>query len=296
LTDKIFTNGKASMKASELCSWFADNLAWNDSLYPAMDFSSSPQYTSLGFGRNRTVLLSNQSRATILRDDPREEQITNLYIANCCDSTIYIGTPVVNVTIMGCVDCEIVIMAAMGMVTVSLSERVVLRAAAAHIRLENCIETSAYVYTTRAVLLTGDTRGVVLAPFNVVWPDHETLLKTRSSLHTDSSHATLWSQPICSCLSDSPYTLLNPEKFRLVHFPNFSAKPTVSLAVCLPQVYTDALRERLNQMHNLKREILSISDEGNMNKINAIISGHFREWVSTTNKAKVISDIIKQKT
>jgi hypothetical protein len=198
--------------------------------------------------------------------------------------------------IVGCVDCEIVVMAAMGMVTITLSDKVVLRSTAAHIRLENSVDVSLFAHTTRAILLTGDTRGIVLAPFNVLWTEHESVLMKRSNLHPDSSHASLWSQPICACLSESPFTLLHPDKFRLVSFPEFNDQKPSKLAVCLPQVYADALREKLNQFHEFKQEILRIYDEGNMSKVNAIISGHFREWVSNNNKTKVITDIIKQKT
>jgi hypothetical protein len=298
LSDSIVSLSKSqSMKASALCTWLATNLEWNTTLYPPIDFGSPPENMIIRSDDGEaTLLVTNINKSSILIDHhPESTVIRNAYISNCSDTVIYVSVPLQHVSIIGCVDCEIVMMAVTGATTVSFCEKVVVRAVTAHMRLENVIDTHLYIHTSRVPLLTGDTRGITLAPFNVVWSGHEALLTNRSTLHPDSSHATLWSQPVCACLSESPYVLLQPTKFRLVYFPEFSPEVANCMAVCLPQVYSDALVEKMNQISELKREIQSISDETNTSKVNAILSGHFREWLSVNNKTKVIVDFIKQK-
>lgn len=292
----VVRNISRTIRASVLSNWILERIEWNDTLYPPIDFTSPPQNTMNRISSSEsTLLLTNLSKGTILIDESQCSSVGRAYIANCAETVIYVAVPLLHVSIIGCVDCEVVLMAVTGAVTVSFCEKVILRSVAAHIRLDNVIDTQLFIHTSRVPLLTGDTRGITIAPFNVVWPGHEQLLVKRTTIHPDSSHATLWSQPVCACLSESPYVLLQPAKFRVVFFPDFSSSHVKSLAVCLPQVYNDALLERQNQISDLKREILTISDETNLSKVNAIMSGHFREWLTSNNKTRVIVDLIKQK-
>jgi hypothetical protein len=59
-------------------------------------------------------------------------------------------------------------------------------------------------------------------------------------------------------------------------------------------VHADAVFRKQTQLQDLRNEILSISDESNVAKINSIIAGHFRDWITSHNKARTIVDIIKQ--
>ena len=294
----VVLNGRSqSITSSSLSIWLKSRLQWNENLYPALDFSACPQNNIKRVSNTDSALLvTNTCRETILVDDAKLTGIGNAYIANCSDCAIYISVPLTHVSIIGCVDCEIVMMAVTGAITITFSEKVTIRAVTAHIRLENVIDTQLFIHTCRVPLLTGDTRGIVIAPFNVVWSGHEELLIQRTTLHPDSSHATLWSQPVCACLSESPYVLLQPVKYRLVHFPYFgSQQGPRSLAVCLPQVYSDSLQDKINQLSDLKRELFALRDESNITKVNAILSGHFRDWLTSTGKTKLMVDLIKQK-
>ena len=296
LSQAVLTGRSQTIKSSSLCEWILAGVEWNETLYPAIDFNAGPQNAIQRISSTEsTLLLTNLSKSTVLIDESACGSIGNAYIANCADSTIYVSVPLSHVSIVGCVDCEIILMAVTGAVTVSLSEKVILRSVSAHMRLENVIDTQLFIHTTRTPLLTGDTRGIIMAPFNVVWHAHEQLLVQHTTLHRDSSHSTLWSQPICACLSESPYILLQPAKFRIVSFPDFSGNAPKAIAVCMPQVYCDALVERQNMIAGLKREIQNVGDDAHITKVNAVISGHFREWLTSSNKTRVMSDLIKQK-
>ena len=286
-----------SMRASTLVKRLSAAIAWNELQFPAFDLASGALHIVCppdAPDSLQALYIVNQSKTTILRGHHSAALIPNVYIVNCADATIYVAGPVKNVSIVGCTDCEIILMAVTGSAVVNYSDKVVVRAVAANLRLENSTDCQAYVYTSRGIILAGDTRGIMLAPFNVSYSHHHSILSTRTSLHPDSSHATLWSQPICSTLSDTPYMLLAPDKFRLVAFPEFQPHRAQRLAVCLPQVYADALSHKMKTLLDLKNEILEVADEANAQKVNAVISGHFREWVSSHNKAKVMVDLIKQ--
>ena len=295
MSDLVLQSGD-SIPSSVATSWLQANAHWNDKLFPAFEITAGPQVNSIlaASHNSRTLLISNQSKVTVLRDDHTSPVLTNVYIVNCSETTVYIASPVKNVTIVGCLDTEVVIMAATGSITCSHSDKVLIRAVASNLRLENTMDCSIFAYTMRAIILTGDSRGVTLAPFNVIWSRHELVLNSRTSLHPDSSHATLWSQPICSTLTESPYVLLPPNKFRLSCFPEFDAAAQPELAVCLPQIYSDAFKEKLKGLSELKLELLQIGDEANLNKVNAVLSGHFREWLTTNNKTRTMIDIMKQ--
>jgi hypothetical protein len=292
----VLSGRSKSIKSSALSVRIKSMLQWDENRYPPLDFNSSP-FNNIKRVSNTdgALLVSNICKESILIDDTKLMGIRNSYIVNCSDCVIYVSVPLTHVSIIGCVDCEIVMMAVTGAVTVTLSEKVIIRAVTAHIRLENVIDTQLFIHASRVPLLTGDTRGIVIAPFNVVWSGHEELLIQRTTLHPDSSHATLWSQPVCACLSESPYILLQPCKYRLVFFPHFGSQGPPSLAVCLPQVYSDALQEKMNQVSNLKREIVALRDETSLTKVNAILSGHFRDWLVSNGKTKLMVDLIKQK-
>ena len=283
---------RTTIQSSELAT-VLNSLSWNDALFPSFDVSSKPQQSVHACNGQKSLYMVNLVKATLLQDDLTDTSLPNVYVVNCCESTIYIAYPVSNVSIIGCVDCEVVLMAATGTVVISYSDKITVRAVTSSLRLENSTDCSAFIYTTRGISLVGDTRGVQLGPFNVIYSQHEQLLGTRTQLYPDSSHAALWCQPLCATLSDSPYILIAPNKLRLVNFPEFKPNPQASLAVCLPQVYADALVEKEKTVARIKQEIASVNDPSNLPKINAVLSGHFREWVTANNRTRTMSEIVK---
>ena len=289
--------GSDSISSSRLGRILSSNLAWNERLFPSFDLSGPPQQAVLtGHDKqHRCLLVSNQIRATILHSGKASVELS-VQIINCSESTIYISDTVKFVSIAGCTDCEIVLVAVTGGVTVNYCDKVTVRVVTAGLRFENSIDCSGFVYSSRAIILTGDTRGITLGPFNVIYSEHEAGLKGKPGLYSDESHAITWTQPICSTLSDSPYTLLAPDKIRLVCFPEFTPPADCyKLAVCWPEVYTIAFSNKLTQLHHLKAEIQAIEEAAAVNKVNAVISGHFREWVSSNNKTKTMLDLFRQR-
>jgi hypothetical protein len=78
-----------------------------------------------------------------------------------------------------------------------------------------------------------------------------------------------------------------------VRFPEPRKNKNAKVAIALPELYADVLRGRKVTFEELKSEVAGISDAGNKAKVNSIISGHFREWLSSCNRTKSIVDIAK---
>jgi hypothetical protein len=283
-----------SIKSSALISRLGSIIVWNEELYPQYDLNSGPQNTRVCHGGVLVTHIVNHSKTSILLADSLQ-QPSNIYIVNCNEVSIFVAENIRNVSIFGCTDVEVVLMAVTGSVVVTFSDRVTLRCVASHVRLENAIDCRTFSYSTRSTILTGDTRGIELAPFNVLYSRHQGLLIGKSALITDMSHATLWSQPICATLSDAPYVLQSPSKFSLVRFPEFVPHNDTVLSVCLPEIYADSLKQKRRSLEEIRAQLKNLPDESSAQKVNAILSGHFREWLSINNKVKPIIDVAKSR-
>ncbi len=289
---KIVMQEQPVIKSSLLASRLSALIAWHSDLCPQFDLSGKAEMSRYQYRNFESLYIVNQARTTIILSDHIGRAFPNIYLVNCSEVTVYLAEAAKNVSIFGCVDSEVVLMAVTGSVVVSFSERVTLRCVSAYARLDNSTDCRAFIYSTKGTVMTGDTRGIELGPFNVYFSRHEGLLGM-AGLLTDPSHATLWSQPINSTLADQPYVLVSPSKFNLVRFPEFTPSPDGHLAVHLPQIYAEALESKKQALMKLRAEIESIPDEGNISKVNSIISGHFREWITTNNKAKSLVEVIR---
>ena len=285
--------GLTTISSSELISRLSTMISWNAELFPQYDLNSGPDSSRKDTGEIGMIHIVNQTKCSLVLTETASPTASNIYVVNCSDVSIFVAEHTRNVSIFGCTDVEIVLMAVTGSVVVNFSDRVTLRCVASHVRLDNAIDCRTFVYSTRSTILTGDTRGVELAPFNVLYSRHQGLLEGKSVLVTHASHATLWSQPICATLTETPYVLLSPAKFALVRFPEFVPHNENSLAVCLPEVHAEALERKRRLIEELRSQLKSLPDESSAQKVNSVLSGHFREWISANNKLRPIVDIIR---
>jgi hypothetical protein len=294
IEDMVFI-GESRVSSVIAADRISAKLSWDESLFPPFELCEPiNQVFRTPESATSTLYISNQSRGAVFRLQQPDLTISDIYIVNCTETSIYVSEAIRNVSVVCCSDCDIYLMGVSGFCTLSNSDKVVIRAVTGNMRVENSTDCVGYIYTSRSVVLTGDTRGITLAPFNVLYSGHATIFQSGTGLHPDSSHATLWAQPICCTLTESPYTLLPPERFRLVSFPEAKLHSDLSLNVCIPQVYVDALREKQLSLESLRNAILTIPDEASIAKVNAVVSGHFREWLTNNQKTRIILDLVKQ--
>eukprot|EP00392_Amoebophrya_sp_AT5.2_P014003 g14139.t1 len=210
-----------------------------------------------------TAVFANLTRTTVI--DAKTYQ--RVYLVNCKGAHIYLcgaDAPLGYVYISGCVDCQVVIehaevVTALGAVDCRFHIN------ADIVKLDNCISSDAYLATTNAPILCGDSRSIKLAPYNVLSYDaqlrpggdrdpqqkclfgRESKLQEQnygssrsttsaSSSSTDSMAmdlATKWALPIVMTRSvaretESLYTFVNPQHFVPLVVPGVS--PTMDLA------------------------------------------------------------------
>merc|ERR1719277_1299173 len=149
-------------KAVEKC------LVWNFEVYPLVEHASTlpaPPGTPEMFG---TMNITGVHKATWL---PRTAtpNIDFLCINSCNDSTIYITSRVRFCLIAGCHECTVIMAAVSEMCTIHNCEKISVHVAARSFKMENCVDATAYLYCHMPPILTGDTRGIKMAPFNVLY-------------------------------------------------------------------------------------------------------------------------------
>jgi hypothetical protein len=80
-----------------------------------------------------------------------------------------------------------------------------------------------------------------------------------------------------------------------VRFPEFVPHSDTALSVCLPEIYADSLKQKRRSLEEIRAQLKNLPDESSAQKVNAILSGHFREWLSINNKVKPIIDVAKSR-
>ncbi|KAF4725495.1 hypothetical protein FOZ62_011878 [Perkinsus olseni] len=251
-----------SIAFEKLQGLIESNLVWNEVVYtPTLGTNKSgpintesPSSCAIGY---RSLTLSGLSKTTILRDVTRGSSATDLlYISNCSETVIYLTGPIRFAAVVGCVDCDIVLLCCTCQVSVANCERCNIHTITTAIRLESGVDVNLYTLTRNPPVITGDCRGIKLAPFNVLYSGSAALLKTAGMLdligtetELPNRHAAgIWAHPTwCPLMPDAGgdrassasatsnrsstgsagsdkqatqgYYLMAPESFNTVSFP-----------------------------------------------------------------------------
>merc|ERR1711871_1494967 len=145
-------------------------------------------------------------------------------------------------------------------------------------KMENCIELSAYVYCKTPPIMPGDTRGIKLAPYNVIYSEATARLE-KSGLQFSADFSDKWAHPIACTLaspdetmstrggkddeSNSTYHFVHPTAFAPVVIPEAkkACLSTSAPTLCLPEVYSDAFKSRIEEMQQFHKLMADIPDE-----------------------------------
>merc|ERR1711918_42569 len=90
----------------------------------------------------------------------------------------------------------------------------------------------------------------------------------------------------------STYHFVHPGSFLPTIVPEAERRP-YARTLCLPQVYDDALKQRVREMQEFHRMLADVSDEDRRKRVQQQIQGHFREWLMKTGKARHIMELAK---
>merc|ERR1719401_1329872 len=304
LSEAIPGFSRGSMQCKDIKEWVDSNLTWNEEVYGSPDI-----ILSRGTDTGKTVTVAGLSKTTWFQK-PGDSECEFLNINSCTDCVIYLNSPVRFCMVAGCHDCTIIIVAVSAACTLQNCEKISVHVAANSFKMVNCIDSSAYLFCHVPPLLTGDTRGIKLAPFNVLY-SHISRMLARANMSFDPKYVDTWSHPVCCTLGSpdetlggrggnlddntSTYHFVHPKTFQPVVFPetnpNAGAKSATQL--CLPEVYAEALKNRTDEMKEFHRQLEEIGDEGKRKRAMQAIQGHFREWLQNTGKSRHLADLAK---
>jgi len=189
-----------------------------------------------------------------------------LVISRVSESVIYVSVKFSQILVWGCFDSEFVFLDAGKILTVSHCEKISVKAACDFLHAETVIDSSMFILSKRPPVISGDSRGCILGPLNVLCPE----IPTRFTL-ADSAN---FSKPICAALVEDPFSFVPPEKFLVSNFPGGKTLPP------MPEVYARALAARRRKLAGMREELHAIADEGAKRQVMTILQGHFREWLT----------------
>jgi len=300
-------NTKRSMPLKELRKAVDKALVWNEEIYPVAEQQSSPAQALPSTAGS--VNVCGLTKTTWFQRPPNSG-IEFLNITSCTDCTIYVTSRVRFCLIAGCHECTVVMAAVSGLCSIQNCEKMSVHVAAHCFKMENSIDSSAYLFCHVPPVLTGDTRGIKLAPYNVMYSQLNTVL-SRAGMALDQEYIDVWAHPVCctlgspdetlcgrsGCLDEpnnSTYHFVHPMNFRPVIVPETTSRNLASSSMlCLPQVYDDALKNKKDEMRAFQRMIAEISHEGRRKCAQQAIQGHFREWLQSTGKSRQLADLTR---
>lgn len=294
---------KKSMPYKDLRQWVDTNLMWNETIYGAAD--ANPRSTE------KTVNVSNLNKTTWFQK-PGDTEVEFINITSCTDCVIYITSAPRFCLIAGCHDCTVIMTAVSAMCSIQNCEKISVHVAAHSFKMENSIDSSAYVYCHVPPILTGDTRGIKLAPFNVLYSQMNTVL-TNANMGLKPAFVDIWAHPVCCTLGSpdetlggrsrssedntSTYHFVHPKNFQPVVIPETNAEDVslaaAALKLCLPEVYTEAFKSRVEEMRAFHRQMSEVEDDSKKKRAMQAIQGHFREWLQSTGKHRQLADLAK---
>jgi len=290
---------KSSMPTADLRKAVGKLLCWNDDVYTTDVAKDGLE------PRAKTLNISNVLRG-IWFHRPHNAEIEYLNIADCKDSTIYVTARIRYCLITGCESTTIILGGVSTICTTHNCEKVSIHVAAHCYKMENCIDTSAYLYCHIPPILTGDTRGIKLAPYNVLH-SHMASVLHGSQMSLDRDFVDVWAYPIC-CTAGMPgdtlsrdafqeeqnttYHFVHPSKFFPVVVPETGPRG-VAPQLLLPEVYDKAMKERQEEIRQVMNQLKNISNETAQRKAQDRIQSCFKDWLQSTGKVRQLSDLAK---
>jgi len=252
----------------------------------------------------KTLNISNVLRG-IWFHRPHNAEIEYLNIADCKDSTIYVTARIRYCLITGCESTTIILGGVSTICTTHNCEKVSVHVAAHCYKMENCIDTSAYLYCHIPPIITGDTRGIKLAPYNVLH-SHMASVLHGSQMTLDSNFVDVWAYPICCTAGqndtlsrdafqeeqNTTYHFVHPSKFFPVVVPETGPRG-VAPQLVLPEVYDRAMKERQEEIRQVMNQLKGISNETAQRKAQERIQSCFKDWLHSTGKVRQLSDLAK---
>jgi len=298
--------GKRSMPLKDLRKAIEKGLIWNSEAYPPGDQSHPGVSPGASLG---SVNVTNLTKTTWFQR-ASATPVEFLNISGCNDCAIYVTSRVRYCLIAGCHECTIIMSAVSTLCSIQNCEKISVHVAAHCFKMENSIDSSAFLYCHLPPVLTGDTRGIKLAPYNVLYSQNHSILQS-AGMRLDPEYVDVWAHPVCctlaspdetiggrsGCLDEphhSTYHFVHPSTFQPVVVPEARPQaPSAATQLCLPQTYDDALWAKNEEMRSFHQLLADIGDEAKKRRAQQAIQGHFRDWLQSTGKSRQLADLAR---
>eukprot|EP00440_Ansanella_granifera_P000601 gb/GFBE01000651.1/.p1 GENE.gb/GFBE01000651.1/~~gb/GFBE01000651.1/.p1 ORF type:complete len:519 (+),score=99.82 gb/GFBE01000651.1/:1-1557(+) len=291
---------KKSMPAAEVRKAAQKLITWNEDVYTTDNAQPIQEPAA------KTLNITGMSKLTWFHR-PHNAEIEYLNIVDCKDCAIYVTARIRFCLISGCEGTTVILGGVSTLCTTHNCEKVSIHVAAHCYKMENCIDTSSYLFTHIPPIITGDTRGVKLAPYNVLHSHMASVLQG-SRMTLDPAFVDVWAHPVC-CTAGMPdetlrsrvnaaeeqnttYHFVHPSKFFPVVVPENGPRGA-ALQLVLPEVYDKAMKERQEEMQEIQQQLSKIPGDAAKKKVHEAIQSHFRDWLQSTGKVRQLSDLAK---
>lgn len=293
---------RSSMSLNDLKKHVQKVAVWNDVVY------SHEQAKPVQEPSAKTLNIMALNKSTWFHR-PHNAEIEYLNIVDCRECSIYVTARIRFCLISGCEGSTIILGGVSTLCTAHNCEKVSIHVAAHSFKMENCTDTSVFLYCHVPPILTGDSRGIEFGPYNVCH-SHMGAVLQGSQMTLDAAFVDVWAHPICCTTgmlldksasgltsaihedSKSMYHFVHPSKFSPVVVPENGPRSGPS-QLCLPEVYDEAMKSRQEEMQQIHRQLQSISDDAAKKKAHEAIQNHFRDWLHTTGKNRQLADLAR---
>lgn len=250
-----------------------------------------------------TVVLKNLSKCLTVKEDLSGKSVK---ILNCEDSQIFIDSMIANIKISNCNNCIIYAAGVSKFTTIEKCEACTITICSNFVKVGNCIECRINSFSVQETILYGDNKSLILGPHNVYYPELSTIIKgyVRAAF-SNPEYLDLFSSPILmhQSLNTSTnnskvsYEVLNPKDFVQMITPfnkNQTSTSSNNTFQLTPPDYLKSLTSREEIFIKTQNLIKNAGLEENQEKaLHEAIQGHFREWLISSGKIKLLTDIVK---
>jgi len=286
----------------------------------------------------RPIVISGVSRTTVVRtshlvpagdgkvaeEGPVDVQgLPSVRIDSCSETYVYIVAPVAYATVLGCHSCTIVLGAVAGGVSVEHCEEVKIVSACSRLRVSNSVDCDFHTYTPSHPIISGDCRGLRLAPHNAhyarltghmslaavpILPASDKPLNGSGGadgywglpliVHTHSPEAEPELREGTEGVSEgegATFHKLAPSGFSALVVPVVGLKSASGAPVLpLPEEYAKALATQRDSVRALRRAIREMGlEEGQRKELQSAVQASFREWLATSGNLRQVTDLVR---
>ncbi|KAA8491500.1 TBCC domain-containing protein 1 [Porphyridium purpureum] len=289
---------------------------------------SSGSTGELEDGPKDLLEMAGLTRKTLVRAGTETLPIRgkDLRISNCNQCYIYLVAPLSRVSIVGCVECTVFIAGACSLSVIGCG-RVTVIGSAMRVRITNAMDSVFHIATNNRLIMTGDNRGVYLAPYNaqyMLFKEHTKDVGVRlDRIDWDAYFTPALLDRSGIHVSSPEYARglrLNPEKFLPFVVPWMgdapskpSSDPVAPLysldGVPLPDDYKSALEAKTKNVEDLRAAMRAAQAERDAaaaaaagsdgaqshrgGDIQAIVQEYFREWLVSSGNMRQIHDLVR---